>query len=116
MDTPGEIDMTAIGANIGARIAEVREGIVRKAIADWSAMSPEARAESAMAAEEREARRAALTPQEKWARLTNPTCADDYGLSMTLEEVRAVPDAKSEVEAWISTSAQRPNVELTRLP
>lgn len=110
MTTPEELYMTAISASIAIRIAEVRDGVVRQVLADCSAMSPEARAESARTAEARTARRAALTPLEKWARLTNPTCVDDYGLSMTLEEVIAVPDAKREVEAWIPTSAQRPNV------
>ena len=33
-----------------------------------------------------------MTPQEKWARIKNPTCADDYGLGLTLDEMREVPE------------------------
>ena len=33
-----------------------------------------------------------MTPQEKWARIKNPTCADDYGLDLTLDEMREVPE------------------------
>ena len=29
-----------------------------------------------------------MTPEEKWARLNNPTCADDYGLSISETELR----------------------------
>lgn len=101
MDTPEEMDMAAIHASIGARMAEVHDGIVRRTLDWWAAKTPEERAAATKMAEERKAQLAALTPAEKWARMKNPTCADDYGLVMTWEEVRAVPEAKREVEAWI---------------
>ena len=37
-----------------------------------------------------------MTPQEKWNRLTNPTCIDDYGMAMSLDEVREVKDPVAE--------------------
>ena len=50
-----------------------------------------------------------MTPQEKWARIRDPKCAEDYGLDLTLDEMREVPelaplvalieDARREVEA-----------------
>ena len=50
------------------------------------------------------------TPQEKWARIRDPKCADDYGLGLTLDEMREVPglaslvalveDARREIEEW----------------
>jgi len=33
-----------------------------------------------------------MTPQEKWARIRDPKCADDYGLGLTLDEMREVPE------------------------
>jgi len=96
-----ELDMIAVRASIGARMAEVRDGIVRQTLDRWSAKTSEERAQATRMAEERKARLASLTPQEKWARLKNPTCADDYGLSMTWKEVCAVPEALREVKGWM---------------
>lgn len=31
---------------------------------------------------------------EKWKRLTNPTCADDYGLSVTLDELKQTEEGR----------------------
>ena len=39
-----------------------------------------------------------MNPEEKWRRLINPTCADDYGLSMSLDELRQVPEASAVVK------------------
>ena len=41
-----------------------------------------------------------MTPQEKWERLTNPNCAADYGIGITLEEIAQVPEAVEEVSNW----------------
>lgn len=101
MDIFEDLDMAAIHAMVGARVAEVHDGIVRRTLDWWNAKTPEERAEATRMAEERQEQLAALTPAEKWARLKNPTCADDYGLSVTWEEVCAVPEAKHEVEAWL---------------
>ena len=36
-----------------------------------------------------------MTPQEKWQRIKCPTCAEDYGLNLTLDEMREVPELES---------------------
>lgn len=36
-----------------------------------------------------------MTPQEKWQRIKSPTCAEDYGLNLTLDEMREVPELAS---------------------
>ena len=40
-----------------------------------------------------------MTPQEKWDRMNNPTCLEDYGLSMTESEALQVPEGRIWVEA-----------------
>ena len=96
-----ELGMTAFHVSFGARMAEVNERIIRRTLDWWNAKSLEDRAVADRTTEEKKSRLAALTPQEKWARIKSPTCIDDYGLSMTREEVCAVPEAKCEVEAYI---------------
>jgi hypothetical protein len=81
---------------IGSRMAETMERIRYDAIEPWVAKTPQEREQLSRARDSRHAQLAALTPQEKWDRLKNPTCADDYGLLMTPEEVRAVPEAEHE--------------------
>ena len=39
-----------------------------------------------------------MTPQEKWARIRDPKCAEDYGLELTLDEMREVPELAPLVE------------------
>ena len=36
-----------------------------------------------------------MTPQEKWTRIRDPKCAEDYGLDLTLDEMREVPELAS---------------------
>ena len=36
-----------------------------------------------------------MTPQEKWTRTRDPKCAEDYGLELTLDEMREVPELAS---------------------
>ena len=36
-----------------------------------------------------------MTAKEKWDRLNNPTCIEDYGLSMTESEIRQVPEGRA---------------------
>lgn len=38
---------------------------------------------------------------EKWKRLANPTCADDYGLSVTIGELAATPEGRKIIEEEI---------------
>ena len=39
-----------------------------------------------------------MTPQEKWTRIRDPKCAEDYGLELTLDEMREVPELAPLVE------------------
>jgi len=40
-----------------------------------------------------------MTPQEKWERLNNPTCIEDYGLSISEEELVTFPAGAAILEA-----------------
>lgn len=42
-----------------------------------------------------------MTPAEKWQRLTNPTCVEDYGLSMSIDEIRQVPEAEAAMKVYL---------------
>ena len=42
--------------------------------------------------------------RERWKRLNNPTCASDYGLSVSMEELKSTPgceDIIAEIESWL---------------
>jgi len=42
-----------------------------------------------------------MTPAEKWQRLTNPQTLEDYGLSMSIEEIEQVPEAVEEINKYL---------------
>ena len=35
-----------------------------------------------------------MEPQEKWDRMNNPQCLDDYGIVMNTEELMAIPEGR----------------------
>lgn len=39
-----------------------------------------------------------MTPQEKWKRLNNPTCLEDYGLFLSRNELMQFPEGRAYVE------------------
>ena len=47
-----------------------------------------------------------MTPAEKWQRLSNPQTVEDYGLSMTTEDLRAVPEAQQEILSYLPLQHQ----------
>ena len=57
-----------------------------------------------------------MTPQEKWARIRDPKCAEDYGLDLTLDEMREVPELAPLValveEVWREAEEKAEEYEL----
>lgn len=47
-----------------------------------------------------------MTPAEKWHRLTHPQTVEDYGLGMSLEEIKQVPEAMVEVLCYLPPQHQ----------
>lgn len=41
-----------------------------------------------------------VTPQEKWNRMTSPKCADDYGISISFEEMSTFSEGKAWADAF----------------
>jgi hypothetical protein len=38
-----------------------------------------------------------MTPLEKWQRMTNPTCVEDYAIGISFAEIAQVPEALAEI-------------------
>ena len=96
METYG-FDLSAMGA----RMADVKDRVLRDSFDRWNAKPLQERAKLTRLNEENQARLAALNPQEKWERMKNPSCADDYGLVMSSYDLCAVPEAMHEVSIWL---------------
>lgn len=56
-----------------------------------------------------------MTPQEKWQRIRDPKCAEDYGLDLTLDEMREVPELASLVALVEDARREVERVEEYRL-
>lgn len=53
--------------------------------------------------------RGCSTPTEKWARLQNPKCLEDYGLSLTQEDLRQFPEGRRLLAEVRSVQRSRAN-------
>lgn len=45
-----------------------------------------------------------MTPVERWRRMTNPQTVEDYGLSVTLEELYETPEGREIIYGEINPS------------
>ena len=54
-----------------------------------------------------------MKPQEKWDRLSNPQCLEDYGISLTKDEMMSFPEGRGVIR---SAEKYLEILELTDLP
>lgn len=52
-----------------------------------------------------------MTPKEKWDRLNNPTCLEDYGLSLSRDELIQFPEGRAIVEHLDFIAKQRSDID-----